>query len=59
MDEMEKKLDDLKKDYRRIEAPEFMASRISSVIRMKRRRIGPSLITFYLLLHSAWFFWFY
>ena len=26
MDEMEKKLDDLKEDYRRIEAPEFMAS---------------------------------
>ncbi|MAE00825.1 MAG: hypothetical protein CMK53_09325 [Proteobacteria bacterium] len=33
MDEMEKKLDDLKEDYRRIEAPEFMASRISAVIR--------------------------
>ena len=33
MDEMEKKLEDFKEDYRRIEAPEFMASRISAVIR--------------------------
>ncbi len=32
MDEMEKKLDDLKEDYRRIEAPEFMASRISALV---------------------------
>ena len=55
MDEMEKKLDDLKEDYRRIEAPEFMAS-VSAVIR-NETKTNRSIID-YLLPSFAlgWFF---